>query len=85
MTIKDKPSKVSLNATKKSLKKGAAFTLKAKLPKGTASYKMTWRSSNKKVATVSTSGKVKALKKGKAKITVTTANGKKATCTITVK
>ena len=47
---------------------------------------MTWKSSNKKVATVTKKGKVKGIKKGSAKITVTTKDGKKkATCTVTVK
>lgn len=45
---------------------------------------MTWLSNNKEVATVTKRGKVKALKKGKAKITVKTFNGKKATCMIKV-
>lgn len=47
--------------------------------------KLTWTSSNKKVATVDKNGKVKALKKGTATITVKTASGKKAACKITVK
>ena len=47
--------------------------------------KVTWNSSDKKVATVDKNGKVKALKKGTATITVKTASGKKATCKITVK
>ena len=74
-----------MKAKSKTLKKGSTVTLKAKLPKGTASYKMTWSSNNKKVATVTKNGQVKALKKGKAKITVKTFNGKKATCIIKVK
>lgn len=83
--VKNKPKKVALKAKSKTLKKGSTVTLKAKLPKGTASYKMTWSSNNKKVATVTKNGQVKALKKGKAKITVKTFNGKKATCIIKVK
>ena len=50
-----------------------------------ANQKVTWTSSNSKVATVSKKGVVKALKKGKATITVTTANNKKASIKITVK
>lgn len=38
--------------------------------------KLTYKSSNKKVATVSKSGKIKAKKKGTAKITITAYNGK---------
>lgn len=70
---------------KKTMKVGKKLTLKVKLTPSKAKTKLTWKSSNKKVATVSSKGVVKAKKPGKAKITVTTANGKKATITITVK
>ena len=46
---------------------------------------VTWKSSNKKIASVSDTGLVKAKKAGNAIITVKTSNGKKATCKITVK
>ena len=82
ITVKAAPSKVSLNARKAT---GKTYQIKAKLPKNTASYKMTYSTSNKKVATVSSSGKVKGLKKGTAVITVKTFNGKKAKIKITVK
>ena len=46
---------------------------------------VTWKSSNKKVATVSSSGKVKGVKAGTATITCTSnATGLKATCKVTV-
>lgn len=47
---------------------------------------MTWKSSNKKVATVTAKGKVTAMKKGIAKITATSKTNKKvkAVCKITV-
>lgn len=70
-----------LNKTKKTLKKGKTFKLKITGKVGKAAFK----SSNKKVAAVTSSGKVKAKKKGKAIITVTT-NGKiKLKCRIKVK
>ncbi|MGD9560082.1 MAG: Ig domain-containing protein, partial [Oscillospiraceae bacterium] len=47
---------------------------------------LSWKSSNKKVATVDKNGRVTAKKKGKATITVTAKKGKKkATCVITVR
>ena len=61
------------------LKKGKTFKLKTKVTvTGKASKKVSFSSSNKKIATVSKSGKIKAVKKGTAKITVkSTANKKK--------
>lgn len=85
VTVKPAPKKITLNAKTKTLKKGKTFQIKVKLPKNTASNKITYKSSNKKVATVSTSGKIKAVKKGKATITVTTFNKKSAKIKITVK
>lgn len=85
VTVKNAPKKISLNAKKKVLKKKKSFKIKVKLPKNTASYKITYSSSKKSVAKVSSSGKVTAKKKGKATITVKTFNGKKAKIKITVK
>ena len=68
----------------KSLKKGKSFTIKAKLLPTGAEAKITYKSSNKKVATVNAKGKVTAKKAGTAVITVT-AGGIKQTCTVTVK
>lgn len=85
VTVKNAPKKISLNAKSKTLKKGKTFKIKVKFPKNTASNKLTYKSSNRKVAKVDTTGKVKAVKKGKATITVTTFNKKKAKLKITVK
>lgn len=63
---------------KKTMKKGTRQTLKAVIAPATAKNRnVTWKSSNKKIATVSAKGVVKALKKGKVKITVVTKDGKK--------
>ena len=85
ITVKKAPKKVTLNKKKVTLTKGKTFKIKVKLPKNTASYKKTYKSSNKKVATVSKSGTIKAVKKGKAVITVKTFNKKTAKIQITVK
>ncbi len=85
ITVKKAPSKITLNAKKKAVKKGKTYQLKVKLPKNTASNKITYSTSNKKVATVSASGKVKGVKKGIATITAKAFNGKKAKIKITVK
>ncbi|MBR6890510.1 MAG: Ig-like domain-containing protein, partial [Clostridia bacterium] len=86
VTVKNAPKKITLNKKKLTLQAGKKVTLKATLPKNTASYMMTWKSSNKKVATVDNKGVVKAVGPGTAKITVTTYKSKvKATCKVTVK
>lgn len=77
--------KVTLNKTKVTVAKGKTVTLKATVTPSSAKENLTWSSSNKKVATVDSKGKVKAQKKGTAIITVKTSGGKKATCEITVK
>ena len=64
---------------------GKKLTLKAALTPTKAKTSYTWTSSNKKVATVSGKGVVKAIKPGKAKITVKTANGKSTYIYIVVK
>ena len=73
-------SSIKINKKKKTLRVGDKYTLKIK---GT-SKKVKWTSSNKKVATVNSKGKVKAKKKGTATITAKV-GGKKYKCKITVK
>lgn len=84
VTVLDAPDRVSIKPMKQTLPKGGTKTLKVTLPDKTASNKLTWKSSNKKVVTVDENGVVKGVKVGTAKITVTTFNKKIATCTITV-
>ncbi len=77
--------KVTLN--KKGIIKlqvGKNLTLKATVSPKLASQKVTRKSSNKKIATVSGKGKVTAKKAGTVTITARTANGKKATVKIKV-
>ena len=78
------PTKVTLNKTSLELEVGAKATLSATvLPAEAADKSVTWSSSNPKVATVK-DGVVTALKAGTTTITVTTTNGLKATCKVTV-
>ena len=91
VTVKPAPSKVTLYKDSKALKKDASLTLKkgktlqlkAKLPSDTLST-LTWKSDKPKTAKVSKTGKVTALRKGTATVTVRTANGKKAAVKIKV-
>lgn len=77
----------SLAFSKKTLtmKRGKKVNLTLVRKPLTANDKLTYTSSNKKIATVTSAGKVTAKKKGKVKITVRSASGKRATITITVK
>lgn len=84
VTVKKAPGKVKLNVSKKTLKVKKSFQIKVTLPSGTASQKITYSSSKTSVASVNTSGKVTAKKKGSAKITVKTFNNKKAVINIKV-
>ena len=76
--------KIKLNRRKLSLKKGKSFRLKVTLTPADSQDKITYKTSNKKIATVSKTGKIKAKKKGKVKITVISGK-KKAVCTVKVK
>ncbi len=81
-------TKLKLSKTKITLKKGKTQTLKVTVTPAKPSVKaLKWTSSNTKVATVDRNGKVKALKKGKCKITceATDGSGVKVTCTVTVR
>ena len=80
--VSNGPTSINLNKTSAYLGKKESVTLKYALSAGSSST-VTWSSSNKNVATVS-GGKVTAKGAGTATITATTANGKKATCKVTV-
>ncbi len=64
------------------LKKSQRQSLKITYAKG--DYVKSWKSSNKKVATVSKKGKITAKRNGTARITVKMKSRKKATCTLKV-
>ena len=72
---------LTLSKTSASVKVGKTTEITAK---ATPSGKVTYKSSNKKVATVSSNGTIKGIKKGTAKITVT-CNGVSKTVKVTVK
>ena len=80
------PKKLTIKQGKKAtLKVGGKLKLAVRYKPVNARTKLTWKTSNRKVATVTSKGVVKAKKAGTAKITVTAANGKKATIKIIVK
>lgn len=80
-------TKIQLNRTKKNLRPGKKFELLVTDQNGKkiSASKLSWSSSNKKIATVSSKGVVKAVKKGNATITAKLkGTSKKVYCKITV-
>ena len=78
--------KVKLSKTKAAIQKGKTLTLKATVtPSDLSDKSVTWMSSDTKVATVTSTGKVKGVKAGTATITCTSkATGANAICKVTV-
>ena len=80
MQTKSNAAEIEISKTKKTLFVGAEYNLKIS---GT-NKKITWTSSNKKVATVSSKGRIKAKKKGTTEITANVGK-QKLKCAIKVK
>lgn len=76
-------TKISGVSAKATVLKGKTLQLKPTLTPFTSTQKITYKSSNKSAATVSSAGKITAKGPGTAKITVTSGS-KTATCTVTV-
>lgn len=83
---KVKPTKFSMNKSSVKIKVGDKISLCVNASTVNASKTVTWKSSNKKIATVNSKGKVKAKKAGTVTITAISKSNKKvkATCKITV-
>ena len=78
-------TEVKLNKTSLTLEIGKSETLTATvLPENATDKSVSWTSDNEKIATVDANGKVTAVAAGETLITVTSKNGKKATCDVTV-
>ena len=82
LTVTGKTTKLKSN--KLTLKKGKKETLVAVVTPITSQQKVTFKSSDKKIAAVTSTGKITAKKAGKAKITVQSGK-KKVVITVTVK
>ena len=78
---------IKLNKTSLSILKGKSAKLIPTInPNNASNKKVTWKSSNKAIATVSPSGIVKAIKKGSCYVSVVTVDGKKsAVCKVYIK
>lgn len=81
-------TRVKVNKSALTIKKGRSAVIKATVGPNTASNKkVIWKSSNSKIAKVSVSGRVTAVRGGRATITAIAADGsgKKAICRVTVR
>ena len=79
-----KATKVTIKNAIEVMNVGTTYTLKSKVSPKSATSKVTYTSSNKKVATVTKDGVIKAKKSGWVTITAKTSNGKKDQCKILV-
>lgn len=78
-------STLTLNKTEANIKIGGTLQLSASLmPASATDTTVTWKTSNKKVATVTDTGVVTGKKNGTCTITATASNGMTATCKVTV-
>lgn len=78
-----KTTGVKVDNTKVTLAKGRTLALRPVVTPFTSTQKITYKSSNKKVVTVSSAGKIKAVAPGTAKVTVTSGS-KKTVVTVNV-
>lgn len=87
VTVKENLKGMKLNYSTRTVTKNSTFTLKPEFtPASPTNKKVTWRSSNTKVASVSNTGVVKGLQGGTAIIYCTTEDGGYvATCIVTVR
>lgn len=86
VTVKKAPTKIDLNWNKLTLGIGETYDLNSYLPKGQEAYHRLYTGNNDRVASVKKSGGIITAKaEGTMTATVTTYNGIKSTCVVTVK
>lgn len=85
VTVMVPAKSVKLSAKSCTLQTGAVYTLKATLNPTDSTDRITWSSSDLKIATVSDDGIIKAVVKGTATITVKATSGKQAKFKVIVK
>ena len=83
VTVAKKPSSIKLKKTSLTLKRGSTAKLSYSFSPSNSYATVKWSSSSKAV-TVKSDGTIAAKAIGRAKITVRTSNGKKASCTVKV-
>lgn len=84
VTVKKAPESVAFKYDKEELFEGASLVPVLEFSENSTSMNNTFASDNDKVVTVDKDGNITAVAEGTATITVTTFNGKTATCTVVV-
>lgn len=85
VTVVVKAQSLTLKSTACTVKSGSSVKLGYTVsPSNTTDKSLTWKTSNKKIATVNKNGVVTGVAGGTARITAETENGITATCTVTV-
>lgn len=83
VTVRPLATSVTLNSKEIVMYIGQSFDLNSSIPNGMAAYYRLYSSSNSKIATVTQSGGVvKGISTGRATVTCTLSNGKKAVCNV---
>lgn len=87
ISLKVKKAPASIRASKRSvtIRKGKNYRIKTSLSAGSASHKLSYRSSKTSIASVDKAGKISAKKRGTAVIRIKTYNNKKTKITVRVK
>lgn len=79
------PAGISLEESQVTISPGESMVLKVSLtPDNVTQTSLTWESSDENIVQVDEDGKITGVKDGEAKITVSTINGLKAVCTVSV-
>lgn len=84
ITVLAAPKEVSISKKKITIGVGESFNFNSSVPEGTASYRRAYTAKDASVLQYSKSGIFTALKKGETTVTVSTFNGKKSKCKVTV-
>jgi len=85
INVKASPTKVEFNTKSVTLKRKETFNTKVTFTPAKAHTRRTYKSADPKIATVSSTGRITAVSKGRTTITVRTYNGRTAKFTVTVR
>ncbi len=85
VTVKKAPTSIKFNKSSITIGVGETYDFSAPVNSGAATYKRTYTSGNKSIATINSSGLVTGKSAGTVTLTVKAFNGVKGTCKVTVR